>query len=765
MRPSARFALPIVLIAAFALSASVGAAPPDQRGGTPFYGINMVAPTEPWLTLAKETGARTVRWLYPWYDLEPSPGAYVWQYADQTTDSFNAAGLQIHAILGSPPGWAVAGGRQVVPAGIGLPWDDPGNAWGSYCHQFARHFKGRIASYEVWNEPDLDIHWDGSPEEYFQVMKTCYQAIKAADPGPPVVMAGMVLLGEHAFSDTVVRLAATDPQGAANNFYFDAANVHMYVDPELAYSLPVEMRGILSQYGLGYKPIWITETNVAIRGYARHPDTPKYGVASEQENGWYMLQAASNALAAGVDRYMVFRMEDAGMDEAFGLLRADRTFRPAYYSFRLAATFLNNIQSAQREVQGDVVINTLIRSDSARIIVIYARSGQPATVAIPARANAAVVLNPQGTHGAIQATPEGEYVVSLLPAAGRGAGRPGDYSVGGPPVVLYELDQVAPSVVLDVLPFPNNDGLLRLRWRGDDGEAGTGVVHYDVEFQRDDGEWQLWKAVTPDREGIFDISDGGIYRFRVRAYDLAGNASPYSAGQEAAREPLGRLILRIRDVRGQPIPYARATLADGTLHDANAQGIIQVALPPGIANFQSIDGSAQGYLDNLPPLAIEPFAETEQTVVLPPRVNLIPNGAFDRGLQGWQTSSPTDVTHVLISGGLVRLASARQPWGNPALLVTLDLPADMQDAVIHFDYRMPAAGTILRLRAVTATAQQTLWYTDIPTENWERGRADLGRYAGQRLTLSLEMLAPKGRSGAYAEVDSVVLGNVPALVE
>ena len=36
---------------------------------------------------------------------------------------------------------------------------------------------------EVWNEPDLREFWTGSADQYYTLLKGCYQAIKAADRG------------------------------------------------------------------------------------------------------------------------------------------------------------------------------------------------------------------------------------------------------------------------------------------------------------------------------------------------------------------------------------------------------------------------------------------------------------------------------------------------------------------------------------------------------------------------------------------------------
>ncbi len=736
-----------------------------QTGSTTFYGINFVAPYDPWLTLARQSGARAVRWQFNWRDHEPIPGQWDWRTSDEAIRAWTNAGLEVHAILHFPPDWAIQNPgthgtppwvfNALMPRGIGLPWDHPDNGWGRYCYNFALRYRGQIASYEVWNEPDLDNYWDGSPADYVNLLRSCYQAIKSADPGPPVVMAGMALLVERDFFPEVVRLAASDPAGP----FFDAANIHMYADPDLAYRLTVETREVLSRYGLGSRPIWITETNVALRGFGVVADVPQYGYATEEEAAWFMLQTAGNAHAAGAARVMFFRLADDDMDTAFGLVRNDGTPRPSYRAVQLAASVLRDIVEAHREEQNGVVLNIMRRADGARIVLAYARSGQRTTVTIPAETRAATLIYADGRSAALSPTPTGEYVVTLEAAPNRDFGQAGSYSVGGPPLILVEYDQAPPAAALEVSRLTDGSGQFLVRWSGYDGEYGTGVAAFDVEIQREGGPWEAWRTGTTDQEALFDLAEGGIYHFRVRAVDRAGNVGEFSGEGEA--KLVAVLMAQVVDLRGQGVPFAVVTLADGSQHIADAQGIVRIEREPGPVSFMEVDGGERG-LATPPEVTLHLDETLATTWELYPRDNLVINGEFTHGSLGWTWHSPGDVTtEANDEEAVLQINGRRRPWGTPGASFEVNLPPTMTGGLLRFSYRIPDAGAVLRIRAVTATGQRVLWQTDALTPSFRTAWVDVGQYAGQHVTFYFELWGAKSTDGGRAEIDRVILANIP----
>jgi hypothetical protein len=738
--------------------------PPERTpisAGT-FYGLNFVQPFDPWLSIASESGAHTVRWQFNWRDAEISPGVWDWRASDDPVSAWNEAGIQIHAILHNPPDWSKANSGGLVPTNYALPWDDPANGWGQFCYRFAQRYKGQIASYEIWNEPDLNQYWESSASEYYQLMKTCYKAIKAADPNVTVAMAGMVLVVERDFFPTVVRLAAEDPEGPANNFFFDVSAIHMYADPNLVYSLTVYTRRILSTYGMDYKPIWITETNIALAGHGRFMQAD-WGHVSEQEQSWYVLQASANAFAAGADRLMFFRLADDGMDESFGLVHQNGSARSGYKALQIATALMHNVVEARREIRQNVVITHLLRSDGARVVVLFSEAGSGLNIDLEATQAAAVLIDSSGRASTIGAQ-DGLYTIGVPPAVNRDFSR--GHALGGPVVILLEQDKEAPIVVADTVPVDGNPGKVLVRWAGSDGLYGTGIVSYELQVSIDDGPWQTWQAGVVQSEELFDISAGGRYAFRIRAIDKAGNIGEFSNVVATSLVVQGTLLMHITDLRGQHVPFARVTLSDGTLHDADARGMVTITTEPGLVRIASIDGSAQGNLNPGQPFEIELSELTETVWMLQPLQNLIRNSQFEFGSQGWYWSSPADVSTTLNDSGegsILQLHGMRRAWGLPAASTEVDIPQGWNAAVLSFRARISRPGGVLRVRVITATEQETLWKSTDTMLDFERIWINLSHYEGQHVMLRFELVSDKGDPAGAAEIDEVILGNVPVL--
>src|SRR5574341_1001043 len=541
--------------------------------GSDFYGVNFVAPVEPWMSLAWEGGTRVVRWQFNWREHEVAPGQWAWAASDGPIRTWTEKGFKIHAILHNPPDFRLRPGAVLVPDGLDLAWNDPANYWGTYCNTFAKRYKGRIASYEIWNEPDLDQYWDGNSREYYQLLKTCYLAIKAADPKVPVAMAGMALVIEPNFFPDVVRYAANDAEGAANNHFFDVMAIHMYAAPQLGYDLTNQTRSVLAEYGMSDKPIWITEIGIALRGYGNAPAEAQWGYATEEEAAWYLMATIANALAARAERVMWFRLADDDMDQAYGLLRQDATRRPAYEAWRTSAAILHDIVAVSREIRNGVVIVDMTRADGARIVVLYSETGAGRNITVPARAPAAALINAVGSAFPVAADANGQYAVYVPEARGRNFAEIYDYSVGGPPIILMEFDKEAPVSRVEAIDIEGDKKHVLVKWAGDDGEFGTGVATFDVEVSKDGGQtWSAWLTGTTDHEGIYDVSEGGRFLFRARAIDKSGNLGGFSLHAEFINKLVGTIIAQIIDLRGQRVPFARVELGDGSLHDADETG-------------------------------------------------------------------------------------------------------------------------------------------------------------------------------------------------
>ena len=361
--------------------------------------------------------------------------------------------------------WACADGRD-VPPGIGLSPDDPNNQWARYAKRLASTYKGRIKTWVVWNEPDIwnrqqpDIQFYGSVGDYYQLLKTSYQAIKSVDPGAQVAMAGTTYwwdkkYGREIYLRQLLNLAKADPTAAANNMYFDVVPVHLYNDPLNVYETLMAYREILGEYGLVHKPLWLMETNAAIHDDPESPLPRMDQRANRDEQAAYMIQASAAALAADVRHVGVYKSKDLHWAPGgfhYGLIKPDGAKRPAYDAYRTAIRLFSDVTAATISYDNrpggkpaDPIVKVDTRAPGRYITVVWNRSPEPRSVTV-GQVGPATLVDRMGNEQAISAGPNG-YTLNL-PGATHNTDQddPARYLIGGGPLVLVQQTANPPAL-------------------------------------------------------------------------------------------------------------------------------------------------------------------------------------------------------------------------------------------------------------------------------------------------------------------------------
>ncbi|HBY95780.1 MAG TPA: hypothetical protein DEP84_17800, partial [Chloroflexi bacterium] len=528
----------LALLVAWTALSPVGYAQAPPDGSDRRFGLVLVPPDKTWLDRAYQAGARVNRFQLNWWDVEPSPGQRNFDLTATAVETMASAGLEVTLLLTAPPTWARRTGSSWVPAGLDRPWNDPANPWGAFVNATVSRFKGRVHYYEIYNEPDTDQFWDGSPEEYALLLATAYRAARAADPGTQIIMAGMAHWSHPQFAEQVLHALRQLPDAAANNYFFDVAAWHWYSRADQLYGRVLWARDLLIRYGMGTKPIWINETNIPVWGAGAGPQQPTWGFGSTAEQAAFMVQAFTNAFAAGAERVFVFRLRDNGMDETFGLMRDDGTPRPAYQAYTTAARWLAGARFVAREVRGDVVLTIFRRSPDEKITIAWTTGDQRSNVLIDAAADEATLVNLLGDARTIQAT-DGRYNLGLdggsiytRPADGRR-----EQLVAGPPVILVEQGRTPPLVRLDPLPALSTAAEIPLTWQVE-SPSGAAIERIEFQVRTDGGPWLDWQpasgAAAPAAAGsaTFRGEVSHRYEFHARAVDQRGHASEWPPGDQ-----------------------------------------------------------------------------------------------------------------------------------------------------------------------------------------------------------------------------------------
>jgi GH35 family endo-1,4-beta-xylanase len=124
-----------------------------------------------------------------WADIEKQRGVFDWTKLDAMIDAAGKRSIMI--VLGHPPAWAAKGGPDGnqaawMPAGSNRPPKTMA-AWRRYIEAVVTRYKGRVALYQVWNEPADRRFYSGELEELGTLCKVAYQTVKRIDKGARVV--------------------------------------------------------------------------------------------------------------------------------------------------------------------------------------------------------------------------------------------------------------------------------------------------------------------------------------------------------------------------------------------------------------------------------------------------------------------------------------------------------------------------------------------------------------------------------------------------
>jgi polysaccharide biosynthesis protein PslG len=327
----------LVLLAAAAAVLLAGSS--TSQAGNPRFGIASGGGLQ-WLPpdeLARELdgyvelGAQWLRFDFNWSGMEPEPGVYSWWRHDSVVETASARGLSVLGLIAYTPAWARPFGTTNKH-----PPSDP-NDFARFVGETVRHYAPLgVRHWELWNEPNLSNFWQPCPdvEAYASMLRLAYAAVKEADPEAVVVSAGLSPAVDNGCNVAprtfLAGLYANGAQGS-----FDVLGHHPYSFPaypgeehgwsawhQMVGAFP-SLRSLMDENGDGDKQIWATEWGARIG-------------AVDEDTQAGMLSAAYALFGSysWAGPLFVYTYRDT---ESFGLVRGDRSPRPAWYAYQEAA--------------------------------------------------------------------------------------------------------------------------------------------------------------------------------------------------------------------------------------------------------------------------------------------------------------------------------------------------------------------------------------------------------------------------------------------
>ena len=189
------------------------------------------------LTRLHNAGFGWVRQRVDWSRIEPQPGDFQWAWTDQVLTEIAAAGLVPVIVLEGSPTWA----RDSVdrpPPGISendLPWrlapPAAPETFARFAAAFARRYQNIVRFYQIWDEPNIALHWGNrliDPVGYARLLRAAAVAVRDADPDSVILAAALAPTQDrgHTAIDEGFFLQRLYAAGAAP--YFDAVLVQPF---------------------------------------------------------------------------------------------------------------------------------------------------------------------------------------------------------------------------------------------------------------------------------------------------------------------------------------------------------------------------------------------------------------------------------------------------------------------------------------------------------------------------------------------------------
>lgn len=451
------FGLGLLLLA---WPSAAGAAPPlnqddDERPVDPRFGV-IEAFWE-----ADDAADLNVGWdriLFYWNEIQPT-GPDDWNTLHVLEEWLVEAREQDRMVMGllkNTPQWATDGAPfSGVPRGLYLPVDDPDNLWAGYVRKVVEYYAPLgVHHWIVWNEPEIEPgvyghEFGGTTQDYYQLLKVAYQVAKANDPQAVIHLAGWSYWHDPNWLGEFLQVATADPEGPANNYFFDVITLHIYFRVETVEQLVEETWDIQQRYDL-QKPIWINETNASPNLDPLWPvERPNFQVDLEQQAS-YIVQAHALGFGARSARIGVYKLLDVLLPpggESFGILRPDGSRRPAFDAYKTTIRYLEGFTYPVGRQQASGFYAFTFKRPEGLTRILWARTADDVTVQVPALSDEATLVSATGEEQPLRAL-RGAYQIRL-----RGARCEPDCDIGGPPVFVVE--SATTDLRADALPTIN----------------------------------------------------------------------------------------------------------------------------------------------------------------------------------------------------------------------------------------------------------------------------------------------------------------------
>jgi hypothetical protein len=239
--------------------------------GADFNGSRVWPPTDGQGQIAILGGIRLWDDGVKWAQLNTAAGSYSWQPLDNWISNAQAQHVDVLYTIGNTPSFAgsVPPGSPCGPSGsssCSSPKDINSDGTGTdanfsaFITALVTRYKGEIAFYELWNEPDCTCFWSGTTAQIVRMGKDAAAIIRSIDPAARILSPSAHGPSMATWFDGYVAAG-----GAAN---FDIVNAHLRgvadgnAIPESFLTMYADVTAETKKRNLTSLPVWDDEHGI-----------------------------------------------------------------------------------------------------------------------------------------------------------------------------------------------------------------------------------------------------------------------------------------------------------------------------------------------------------------------------------------------------------------------------------------------------------------------------------------------------------------------
>ena len=304
-----------------------------------------------------------------WPDLQPAEYRWDFRRLDQYVTMAGVAQTELLLPLGLSPAWVSTRPHESSAYGPGRA-AEPKSAelWNRYVETVAQRYKGKIAAYEIWNEPNDKGFFSGDVDAMVKLACAAYKVIKQVDPLALVVSPAATNQERGmAWLDEFISKGGKD--------CFDVVGFHFYTlaheSPEALIPLVKQVRVILAKHGLTSLEIWNTESGWLIRN-AHRPITVPWRVLDDEMAAAYVSRALILGWSLGLRRFYWYAWDDGN----YGLLETeDGSMKKAAIAYRSTERWIAGAKSLSCNRQDALLMVCKMEKDGKSAWIVWSVDG------------------------------------------------------------------------------------------------------------------------------------------------------------------------------------------------------------------------------------------------------------------------------------------------------------------------------------------------------------------------------------------------------